>query len=105
LFKNIIDDLPLFYDLPDREASTLALPFLPCTEEVGKRYRERLEAEGVETRNIIGGNLLRHRTFSRYGDYMRFPNAEEINNGFYIGNNQFLKEADFADLRTCLLRE
>lgn len=70
-------------------------------------WRERLEREGVETRSIIGGNLLRHPAFARLceRDYREFEGAEVVHGGFYIGNNQFLKEDDFASLRSCLLRE
>jgi len=48
--------------------------------------KKALNAHGVETRPIVGGNLLRQPCFRDYGRAVDFPNAEIIHrSGFYVG--------------------
>lgn len=47
--------------------------------------------EGIESRPLISGNLLRQPFLSQYYDPANFKNADFIHeNAFYIGNNQFV---------------
>jgi len=48
-----------------------------------KGFAEEL---GIETRPIVGGNLLRQTIFQEYGDYKDYPNAEWFHKyGIYVG--------------------
>ena len=71
--------------------SSFCLPFI-FKQNIDKQtlLRKLLELQ-IEFRPIIGGNLLRQPCFEFFGNYANFPNAEIVhNNGFYIGNNQFV---------------
>jgi len=51
-----------------------------------ERLKATLNEAGIETRPIIGGNLLRQPPFKCYGSPTDFPNAEWVHNqGFYVG--------------------
>ena len=64
-----------------------------------EKLKNILEKNSIETRPIVGGNLLRQPVFKKYADYMDFPNAEIIHNqGFYIGNNQFVTKKDIDNI-------
>lgn len=55
--------------------------------------------EGIETRPIISGNLLRQTCLKKYDDYKLFPNSELLhNNGFYVGLHTKLTENDVDKL-------
>jgi CDP-6-deoxy-D-xylo-4-hexulose-3-dehydrase len=46
------------------------------------------EENGIETRPIISGNLLKQTCYKKYGRASRFPVSEILhNNGFYVGLN------------------
>ncbi len=50
------------------------------------RVKEIVEEMGIESRPIVGGNLLRQTCFQEFGYYRDFPNAEHFHNfGIYIG--------------------
>jgi len=83
--------------------SSFCLPFIFRNREDAIRTKSRFVAEGIETRPVIGGNLLRQPCFSAYGDPSAFPNAELVHqNGFYIGNNQFVDERRLQGLAKIL---
>ena len=51
-----------------------------------KRIKDIAFELDIETRPIVGGNLLRQTCFQKYGDYKDFPNAEYYHKyGIYIG--------------------
>lgn len=55
--------------------------------------------EGIETRPIISGNLLRQTCLKKYDDYKLFENSELLhNNAFYIGLHTKLKDRDVDKL-------
>jgi CDP-6-deoxy-D-xylo-4-hexulose-3-dehydrase len=59
-------------------------------EEKAKYFIDKIkgfaEELGIETRPIVGGNLLRQTIFQEYGDYNNYPNAEWFHNyGIYVG--------------------
>ena len=71
--------------------SSFCLPFIFKSDKYKIKLQKKLEENKIESRPIIGGNLLRQPCFKKYGDYRDFKNTEIIhNNGFYIGNNQFV---------------
>jgi CDP-6-deoxy-D-xylo-4-hexulose-3-dehydrase len=44
------------------------------------------QLNGIETRPIISGNLLRQTCFKQYDDYTKFPVSEYVHtHGFYVG--------------------
>ena len=80
--------------------SSFCLPFIFKSRTDKEKLQKKLEDNNIETRPIIGGNLLRQPCFEKYGNYKDFKNAEIIHkNGFYIGNNQFVnqKRLNFLD--------
>jgi CDP-6-deoxy-D-xylo-4-hexulose-3-dehydrase len=59
-------------------------------EEKAKYFIDKIkgfaEELGIETRPIVGGNLLRQTIFREYGDYKDYPNAEWFHKyGIYVG--------------------
>jgi len=73
--------------------SSFCLPFIFKSRTDKKKMQKKLVDNHIETRPIIGGNLLRQPCFEKYGNYQDFINSEIIhNNGFYIGNNQFVNK-------------
>ena len=59
-------------------------------EEKAKYFIEKIKQIAdnlsIETRPIVGGNLLRQTIFQEYGDYKDYPNAEWFHKyGIYIG--------------------
>jgi CDP-6-deoxy-D-xylo-4-hexulose-3-dehydrase len=51
-----------------------------------KKIKTLLETLQIESRPIVGGNLLRQTAFKKFGDYKKYINAEHIHeNGLYIG--------------------
>jgi len=81
------------YPVVNEGASSFCLPFIFKERQYKDRLHAALNDKGIEHRPIISGNLLRQPCFERYGRHKDFPNAEIVhNNGFYIGNNQFVNK-------------
>lgn len=73
--------------------SSFCLPFIFKDKKDKERLQAKCRENQIETRPIVGANLLRQPCFKAYGDYLDFPNAEILHlNGFYIGNNQFVDD-------------
>ena len=54
-----------------------------------KEIKQELAKVGIETRPIIGGNLLYQPPFQKYGHPKDFPNAEWVHrHGLYVGLHQ-----------------
>jgi CDP-6-deoxy-D-xylo-4-hexulose-3-dehydrase len=90
--------------LPEaRGVSSFALPFIFRESERMKRFQEKINLAGIESRPLISGNLLRHPFLRKYYDASRFPNADFLHsNAFYIGNNQFVDENRLQLLETLM---
>lgn len=83
--------------------SSFCLPFIFRNPDDRKYYQQKFEMQGIETRPILGGNLLRHPCFKDYGYYMDYGNAEIVHQcGFYIGNNQFVNSNRINILKNIL---
>jgi len=67
-----------------------------------KEYRDRID-KYVETRPIVGGNVVKQPVFKKYNKYnIQCPNADYVaNNGFYIPNNPELTKEEVK--RMCAL--
>ena len=70
--------------------SSFSLPFILKNSYRKKEFQKKLTEEGIQTRPIISGNLLKQPFLEKYQKDL--PNAEYLHhNAFYIGNNQFVK--------------
>lgn len=70
------------------ENPMMALPIVP--NPTGRVMREHLSATlnrlGIEHRPVVGGNLLRHTAFKKYGDARAYPRAQHLHDhGVYVG--------------------
>jgi dTDP-4-amino-4,6-dideoxygalactose transaminase len=93
IFKNVEKD-----DLGNNMYCPLAIPIVCKTEEGRKRLEIELKKEGVVTRPLIGGCLLAHTAFKKYGNMDDFPVAKKLHNcAIYIGlNKSITKNKIFA---------
>ncbi len=82
--------------------SSFTLPFIFKDMNKKQQFQKRLNQEGIQTRPMIGGNLLKQPFLSDYKND-RFTNADFIHhNAFYIGNNQFVGEERLTRLQNIM---
>ena len=65
--------------------------------ELAKKMKDVFDANGVEHRPIVGGNLLRQPFLKDYkfGTPRKNANVDLLNdNGVYIGNSHFVTDRD-----------
>jgi len=93
-FLDILDFLKeKLYVVDNPGISSFCLPFIFKDRHDRITLQKSLDLHNIESRPIIGGNLLRQPCFSGYARYKDFPHAEIIHqNGIYIGNNQFVND-------------
>jgi CDP-6-deoxy-D-xylo-4-hexulose-3-dehydrase len=73
--------------------SSFSLPLITKKQGIKDKLKKYLHKKGIETRPVISGNLLRQPFLKSRFKTEGFPNAEYLhNNGFYIGNNQFIDD-------------
>ncbi len=91
-FLNIIKLYPQFLFAPYHDGiSSFSLPLILKKSGIKNKLQKFLHINGIETRPVISGNLLRQPFLKSRFNTKGFPNAEFLhNNGFYIGNNQFI---------------
>jgi CDP-6-deoxy-D-xylo-4-hexulose-3-dehydrase len=66
--------------------------------------KKKLNDLGIETRPIVGANLLRQPAFKNHGNAADFPNAEWLHyRGMYIGLHQDVTERMIDDLAEVLM--
>ncbi len=86
------DDLHVIH--PDPGYSSFVLPFFFKDAKKKHLFQRCMMEEGIESRPLISGNLLRQPFLSQYYDPENFKNADFIHeNAFYIGNNQFVNNS------------
>jgi len=79
---------------PESGYSSFVLPFFFKDAKKKLLFQSCMVEEGIESRPLISGNLLRQPFLSQYYDPANFKNADFIHeNAFYIGNNQFVDDA------------
>jgi len=67
----------------------LAIPIICRTKEQRIKVEAFLRGKGVVTRPLIGGCLLAHTAFKKYGDINNFPIAKQLHDfALYIGLNK-----------------
>jgi CDP-6-deoxy-D-xylo-4-hexulose-3-dehydrase len=73
--------------------SSFVLPFFFRDAARKAEFQRVIADEGVESRPLISGNLLRQPFLKQHYDATRFRTADFIHtNAFYIGNNQFVND-------------
>lgn len=98
-FVNIIDqNLDKFYPVDNqKQNSNYAFPFICREQSLVKKMKDAFEANGIEHRPIVGGNLLKQPFLKNYafGTIRSNPNVDVLNdNGVYIGNSHFVTDSD-----------
>lgn len=97
IISNIKDKL---YPIEKEGISSFCFPFIFKDKEDMKKFKKALLESEVEARPVIGGNLLNQPCFSKYGNAVEYKNAQIVHeNGFYIGNNQFVNKERLNLLR------
>jgi len=80
-----------FYIPYKKGISSFCLPFILKKDGVRAKLQKYLSDHQVESRPVISGNLLKQPFLKKYAHLNNFSSANFIhNNGFYIGNNQFV---------------
>ena len=91
------------YPVENEGISSFCLPFI--FKEIADKniLKNALKQVEIEMRPIIGANLLNQPCFSKYGISTSFKNAQIIHeNGFYIGNNQFVNTEQIGLLNSII---
>jgi len=87
-----------FYPVYDQAGnSNFAFPFICRTPEITQQMKAVFDANGVEHRPIVGGNLLRQPFLKgyRFGTPRKNATVDLLNdNGVYIGNSHFVTGRD-----------
>jgi CDP-6-deoxy-D-xylo-4-hexulose-3-dehydrase len=95
-----------FYPVTWQEGnSNFAFPFICRSPMLTQKMKEVFEANGVEHRPIVGGNLLRQPFLKGYkmGTPRKAYNVDTLNdNGVYIGNSHFVTSRDMDWLSSTL---
>jgi CDP-6-deoxy-D-xylo-4-hexulose-3-dehydrase len=85
--------------------SSFVLPFVFKQEAKKKQFEALIRANGIESRPLIGGNLLKQPFLKKFYVAGEYNTADMIHrNAFYIGNNQFV-DAKRLDLLEDLMRQ
>ncbi len=73
--------------------SSFVLPFIARKKEIKESLQAFLTEQGIESRPIISGNILKQPFLRKYYSKNGYPIADFVHdNGFYIGNNQFVNK-------------
>jgi len=84
------DDLIL---IKSEGMSAFTLPFIFKDEQKKEEFQKFIAENGIESRPLISGNILRQPFLRKYYNSTRFKNADFLHtNAFYIGNNQFVNK-------------
>ena len=83
--------------------SSFCLPFILNNKNMKKDLQECLESNGVETRPLCSGNLLRQPFLKDYNLGIDNPRVDYLHfNGFFIGNNHLITNDDIEKLEEIL---
>jgi len=90
LCRRYPDDL---IPLDGAEVSSFAFAFLFKNRAKKAAFQKTIGEAGIESRPLIGGNLMRQPFLRKYYRPAEFPNADFLHeNSFYIGNHQFVTD-------------
>ncbi|PIR73559.1 MAG: CDP-4-keto-6-deoxy-D-glucose-3-dehydrase [Candidatus Moranbacteria bacterium CG10_big_fil_rev_8_21_14_0_10_35_21] len=84
------DDLIL---IKSEGMSAFVFQFIFKNKKKKEEFQKFIAENGIESRPLISGNLLRQPFLKKYYDSTRFKKADFLHtNAFYIGNNQFVNK-------------
>ncbi len=94
----------LFDSFETEGNSSFCLPFICKKREMRFELQRFLGENGVETRPLCGGNLLRQPFLSSgFGEPTLFPNADYLHfHGFFIGNNHLITDDEIETMENLL---
>lgn len=100
LFRTKLNDKYILpYNFKNREVSAFSLPIIFKNKDKKKQALDFCDKQGIETRPIISGNLLRQTCYKSFGSYKDFPTSEFLHqNGFYVGLHAKLAEKQVEEL-------
>ena len=99
-FVSIIKKYGDMFHLPNFTGnSSFCLPFIMKDRNLKPKLQEYLEKNGVETRPLCSGNLLRQPFLSEYDLHIENPRVDFLHfHGFFIGNNHLITDEDLDKL-------
>lgn len=93
-------DIILPVEIENRTAVPFCFPIVSQDSDFIKSLIKFCKENGIETRPIISGNLLKQTCYKQYDNYKNFKNSEFLhNNGFYIGIYPNLKDSQIKILK------
>ena len=103
-FVSILKKYEDTFHIPNFDGnSSFCLPFILNNKNMKKDLQEYLESNGVETRPLCSGNLLRQPFLKDYNLGIDNPRVDYLHfNGFFIGNNHLITNDDIEKLEEIL---
>jgi CDP-6-deoxy-D-xylo-4-hexulose-3-dehydrase len=99
MIKKYSEEIGTFRPAPEAGISSYCLPFVCKDKSVKVDLMDAFEKNGIETRPLISGNIVRHPFVLKYLldhqlDTPALPNANFIHDhAFYVGNSQFVSQS------------
>ena len=83
------------FHIPNFEGnSSFTLPFILKDKTIKPKLQEYFEENGIETRPLCSGNLLRQPFLQKYKLNVDNPKVDYLHfHGFFIGNNHLITDA------------
>ena len=99
-YHKILNRYSEYFARPEKKGNcSFCFPFLAKDRRFKEILVKKFEEYEIETRPIISGNLLRQPFLKGYTLEKSNPTVEMVHeNGFYIGNNQFIDKKHFQKL-------
>ena len=103
-FKSMLMNYANKFHIPNFKGnSSFCLPFILNNKSMKKDLQEYLEDNGIETRPLCSGNLLRQPFLKDYNLNLDNPKVDFLHfNGFFIGNNHLITDDDIQKLERIL---
>ena len=103
-FLNLIDDNDNFLRTNYEGNSSFCLPFVCKTKTARCKLEKLLNDNGIETRPLCSGNLLRQPFLKDYSLEIDYSSNVDFlhDNGLFIGNNHLVTDDDFNRLTEIL---
>jgi len=104
IFVSILNQYQDIFHIPNFDGnSSFCLPFILSDKNMKKDLQKYLEDNGVETRPLCSGNLLRQPFLKDYNLGIDNPKVDYLHfNGFFIGNNHLITDDDIEKLKGIL---